>query len=147
MQSILQEKSTVKKVNANYREVWEGGDFIVSGTITLDLGDQGIWLDWHAYENGRDCGTDGYMFYNRSFKYKSAINDSVDITVELNGSQLDLEQNPIMVNDSVLLPIRAVAESMGAEVTLDRRRQKNRKRCRNTKRLKIYRLLCRGYRL
>ena len=106
-----------KKVNANYREVWEGGDFIVSGTITLDLGDQGIWLDWHAYENGRDCGTDGYMFYNSSFKYKSAINDSVDITVELNGSQLDLEQNPIMVNDSVLLPIRAVAESMGAEVT------------------------------
>ena len=47
-----------KKVNANYREVWEGGDFIVSGTITLDLGDQGIWLDWHAYENGRDCGID-----------------------------------------------------------------------------------------
>ena len=34
-----------------------------------------------------------------------------------NGSQLDLEQNPIMVNDSVLLPIRAVAESMSAEVT------------------------------
>lgn len=106
-----------KKVNANYREVWEGGDFIVSGTITLDLGDQGIWLDWHPYENSRDGGTRGYMFYNSSFKYKSAINDSIDITVELNGSQLDLEQNPIMVNDSVLLPIRAVAESMGAEVT------------------------------
>ena len=81
------------------------------------MGDQGIWLDWHPYENGRDGGTRGYMFYNSSFKYKSAINDSVDITVELNGSQLDLEQNPIMVNDSVLLPIRAVAESMGAEVT------------------------------
>lgn len=136
-----------KKVNANYREVWEGGDFIVSGTITLDLGDQGIWLDWHAYENGRDCGTDGYMFYNSSFKYKSAINDSVDITVELNGSQLDLEQNPIMVNDSVLLPIRAVAESMGAEVTWTEGVRKIGNVVGIQKRLKIYRFLCRGYRL
>lgn len=103
-----------KKVNANYREVWEGGDFIVKGTINLDLGDQGIWLDWHGYENGRDCGTTGYMFYKDNFKYTN-ISDS-DVKVVLNGEQLSFEQNPVILNDGVLVPMRTIFESMGAEV-------------------------------
>ena len=103
-----------KKVKSDYYEVWDGGDFIVKGTINLDLGDQGIWLDWHGYENGRDCGTTGYMFYKDNFKYTN-ISDS-DVKVVLNGEQLSFEQNPVILNDGVLVPMRTIFESMGAEV-------------------------------
>lgn len=103
------------KVNGNYREEWEGGDFIVSGTITLDLGDKGIWLDWHPYENGRDSGVKGFMMNNNNFSYKT-IQDST-IKVVMDGKQLSFDQNPVIMNDRVMVPIRAIAEAMGAEVS------------------------------
>lgn len=105
------------KVNGNYYEEWEGGDFIVSGTITLNLGDSSIWLDWHPYENGRDGGVKGFTMINNSFSYKT-IQEST-ITVILDGKPISFDQNPIMMNDRVLVPIRAIAEAMGAEVSWD----------------------------
>lgn len=104
-------------VYGEYYEVWEGGDFIVSGSISMSLGDQSIWLDWHPYENGRDCGVKGFMFYNSSFSYKTVSESNVKVV--LDGKQLEFDQNPVTMNDRVLVPIRAIAEAMGAEVSWD----------------------------
>lgn len=104
-------------VYGEYYEVWDGGDFIVSGSISMSLGDQSIWLDWHPYENGRDCGVKGFMFYNSSFSYKT-VSES-DVKVVLDGKQLEFEQNPIIVNDRVLIPMRAIFEELGAVVEWD----------------------------
>lgn len=105
------------KVNGSYYESWEGGDFIVNGTVTLDLGDSGIWLDWHPYENGRDGGINGFMMRNSDFSYK-IIQDSA-IKVVLDGNEISFDQPPVMMNDRVLVPIRAIAEAMGAKVSWD----------------------------
>lgn len=104
-------------IKASYNETWDGGDYIVNGDITLNLGDKGIWLDWHSYENGRDNGTKGFMMYNLGFKYQTI--NSQNIKVIVNGQQLTFDQNPVMVNDRVLVPIRTISESMGAEVSWD----------------------------
>ena len=54
------------------------------------------------------------MFYKDNFKYTN-ISDS-DVKVVLNGEQLSFEQNPVILNDGVLVPMRTIFESMGAEV-------------------------------
>ena len=110
-------------VNGNYYEVWDGGDFIVNGSIFLDLGDSSIWLDWHPYENGVAGDVKGFMMYNRNFKYQTIksetpqTNVSDEINVVVNGNKLTFEQAPIMYNDRVMVPIRAISESLGAEVS------------------------------
>ena len=104
-----------QKVYGKYHEVWDGGDFIVDGTVTLTLYDTGIWADWHSYENGRDGGSGGYMFKSSNFKY-TTIKDT-DVKVVLNGEQLSFDQNPVILNDRVLVPMRAIFEKLGTKVT------------------------------
>lgn len=41
------------------------------------------------------------------------------VTVELNGTALSFDQNPIIVNGSTLVPMRAIFESLGANVEWD----------------------------
>lgn len=41
---------------------------------------------------------------------------AADITVEVNGEAVVFDQQPIMYNDRVMVPMRALAESLGAEV-------------------------------
>ncbi|MBQ7573580.1 MAG: copper amine oxidase N-terminal domain-containing protein [Clostridia bacterium] len=103
------------KVNGSYYEVWDGGDFVVNGTITLDLGDSCIWLYWHPYENGRDGGVRSYQMTNGGFQYKTVAEDPIKVLV--NGAQLSFEQEPVIVNDRVLVPMRAIFEALGATVT------------------------------
>ncbi len=54
------------------------------------------------------------MFYKDNFKYTN-ISDS-DVKVVLNGEQLSFEQKSVILNDGVLVPMRTIFESMGAEV-------------------------------
>lgn len=42
-----------------------------------------------------------------------------DITVLLNGSKMEFEQAPVIMNDSTLVPLRAIFESLGMKVDWD----------------------------
>ncbi|MBQ7573116.1 MAG: copper amine oxidase N-terminal domain-containing protein [Clostridia bacterium] len=107
------------KVYGKYHEVWDDGvnwdNYVIDGTITLDLGDSCIWLYWHPYENGRDGGVRSYQMTNGGFQYKTVKSDTIKIVV--NGQQLTPEQEPIIVNNRVMVPIRAISESLGADVS------------------------------
>lgn len=113
--TITDAKINGTKVNGSYYEVWDGGDFIVNGTVTLDLGDSCIWLYWHPYENGRDGGVSSYQMTNAGFQYKTVAEDPIKVVV--NGTQLSFEQEPVIINDRVLVPMRAIFEALGATVT------------------------------
>lgn len=45
--------------------------------------------------------------------------EAADITVEINGEVIVFDQQPIIYNDRVMVPMRALAESLGAEVGWD----------------------------
>lgn len=45
--------------------------------------------------------------------------EAAGITVEINGEAVVFDQQPIMYNDRVMVPMRALAESLGAEVGWD----------------------------
>ena len=52
------------------------------------------------------------------------IPESNSITIIFNGEKMELDQSPIIINDRVLLPMRAIFEAMGAEVEWDGDEQK-----------------------
>ncbi len=55
------------------------------------------------------------------YEYISNTHEEVPISrtikVELNGSEISFDQPPVMINDRVMVPIRAIAEAMGDKVT------------------------------
>lgn len=68
--TINNAKISGRNVYGNYREAWEGGEFIVSGTITLNLGNNSVGVNWEGYENGRGPSYSSFMFYNSRFVYR-----------------------------------------------------------------------------
>jgi len=52
-------------------------------------------------------------------KPTQAVADKKEITVTLNGARIAFDQPPLLVNDRVLVPIRAIFESLGYEVLWD----------------------------
>jgi hypothetical protein len=68
--TINNAKISGRNVYGSYREAWDGGDFIVSGTITLNLGDNSVGVNWEGYENGNGPNYRSFMFYNSHFVYR-----------------------------------------------------------------------------
>jgi hypothetical protein len=56
----------------------------------------------------------GVMRYQRDYAF-----DTSAIKVKLNGRYLDFDQPPVMLNDRVLVPVRAILEALGAQIAWD----------------------------
>lgn len=122
-------------VYAEYWEDWRGNEpasAIVSGNFTMSLGDSGIWVDWNSndtYYNWNstvDYSTTssyGMMFYKPNFQYIAHTIEEDDIIVSLNGAPITFDQKPIMYDDRVLVPVRAIFEALGYEVEWNESRQ------------------------
>lgn len=110
-------------VYGEYYEVWDDGvnwfNYILSGDFRMSLGDSGIWVDWTSSENGSAPSTLGMMFNKPNFQLKTHTIEENNITVTMNGTQLEFDQPPIMQNDRVLVPMRLIFEALGATVEWD----------------------------
>ena len=116
-------------VYAEYWEDWRGNEpasAIVSGYFTMSLGDSGIWLDWHDVQTfyNWDSTVDysvtsdhGMMFYKNGFKLRYI--EHLNIPVLLNGMPVEFDQQPVMYEDRVFVPMRKIFELMNADVFYD----------------------------
>lgn len=82
-------------------------------TVTLKFYDTGIWFETDVKENG--CG----MMANPAFQFTTHTIEENEITVTVNGMPLVFDQQPIMKDDRVMVPIRRVFEALGADVYWD----------------------------
>ncbi len=113
-------------VYGEYYEVWDDNlwdHYVISGNFNMSLGDSGIWVDWTSSENGSVPSTHGMMFYKPNFQYIAHTIEEDDIIVSLNGVPIMFDQKPIMYDDRVLVPVRAIFEALGYEVEWNESRQ------------------------
>ncbi|MDD6483021.1 MAG: copper amine oxidase N-terminal domain-containing protein [Clostridiales bacterium] len=110
------------KVYAAYDEDWDTesiGTVRMKGEITLTLCDNGIWYDWTSQQIQSQTVTSvfGDFLTNPYFRYRT-ISES-NASVIFNGTKMEFEQNPIMINDRLMIPMRAMFETLGKTVTWD----------------------------
>lgn len=115
-------------VYGEYYEVWDDGgilwdNYIISGIFNMSLGDSGIWVDWISSENGSAPVTHGMMFYKPNFHYTTHSIEEDNIIVSLNGTPILFDQKPIMYDDRVMVPVRAIFEALGYEVEWNESKQ------------------------
>ena len=107
-------------VYGEYYEVWDDNlwdNYVISGNFNMSLGDSGIWVDWTSSENGSAPSTNGMMFYKDGFKARYI--EHLDIPVLLNGMPVKFDQQPVMCEDRVFVPMRKIFELMNADVFYD----------------------------
>lgn len=79
-----------------------------------------VWVD--EEENAVYAVCDGNLYSLPLYDDPPEVDDAGSdgaVTVEINGEALELEREPIMENDRVLVPMRAIFEALGAEVSWD----------------------------
>ena len=93
------------------------GPALAQFTLTLILGDNYIWLE--SYNN-----TENGVAFSGKFISKTAVPRKVETETEnysviLNGTKLEFDQPPVMYGDRILVPLRKIAEELGADVYYD----------------------------
>jgi len=57
--------------------------------------------------------------YIEAYEFVKSSEKTSEISVELNGKKLEFDQPPVMVNDRVLVPMRAIFEALNADIYYD----------------------------
>lgn len=79
-------------------------------TVTLTFNNDGIWFETDAKNNGRGQLT------KPGFQLITHTIEEDNITVKVNGVPLVFDQQPVMKDDRVMVPIRKVFEAMNIDV-------------------------------
>lgn len=101
----------------------EGGTFIAENVDEVQVGAKnyvdsmdGAKVKIVSY----DDMFEGHSYYHtRPVVILNATLQIMDITVELDGSEIAFDQKPVIVDDRTMVPMRAVFEAMGADVNWD----------------------------
>lgn len=123
------------QVTGDYFNAWNGyWDFLRQNPSSFDF--PSVSLTVSDSRTGTigftfNCGDEAYSYLKESdLVYKQASNP-IDMTVPfvqpikvlLNGKEIEFDQEPIMIDERVMVPIRAVFEAMGYEVGWDENTQ------------------------
>ena len=92
-------------------------EYYFTGNVTLVLSDKEIIMYFNNTSNPNSIPHQKYELINPNFEYHEKSNSAKDeIKVKVNNNYLEFDQSPIMVNHRTLVPLRAIAEAIGATV-------------------------------
>lgn len=114
------------QINGN-RVILKRNDF--DDTIQLEYVDKKLNIDWDlfVYDQVNDNEKffyevdfyDEYGFENAFYLANTNVKTGIvfeEITVVLNGTKMEFDQDPVIVNGRTLVPLRAIFEKIGADV-------------------------------